>query len=107
MTDRTPDRRKRAASTSVPANVAAWFAGEAAAPVFTVCGYPGNVLARAWWQAWVAAHPNAPPPERFEWIASPPPACLHGSPYETAVAQARASYQRGVKLGIYNRKGNT
>ena len=64
-------RRRRQAADDIPADLAAWFAGEPRPPEkpdipWSALIVPDYVLLGERWQAWKAAHPDAKPPAGFE-----------------------------------------
>jgi hypothetical protein len=117
MTDRTPDRRKRGAGT-VPAALAAWFAGEPLpghrTPPWSAILWPWKVLIFERWRAFAAMHPGAKPPTGYEWIGGAPPKSVRDIPagmaaapphvrtmsFDDAVTAAKAQIRRATKKGI-------
>ena len=92
-------RRRTDAGSGVPADVAAWFAGEprkegANEVPWNALVYPGYMLLREWWEAWSKDRPGAKPPPGYEEIAEPPPARMHGMPYDEAMKMARDAFSQ-------------
>ena len=64
-------RRRRARTDDVPADLAAWFAGERPANYVPweaiLPGHEERLPER--WRTWSGAHPGVRPPAGYEWIA--------------------------------------
>lgn len=79
--------RRARADDRIPAELAAWFAGERepeAPPPWAALIPPECDLLQERWAAWVAEHPHAMPPAGWEWLVEGPPERRHGMPYEAA-----------------------
>lgn len=58
-------RRDATGGVQIPKSIAEWFAGERRVSFFA-SSPPHLYRLRAYWDAWVAKHPGAVPPEGFE-----------------------------------------
>jgi hypothetical protein len=78
----------------VPPELADWFAGkprpEGATDIpWSALLYPDHLLLYERWAAWSKEHPGARPPKGFEEIAKPPPARMHGLPWDEALRASK------------------
>lgn len=59
--------RRRRTGAAIPEPIRAWFTGERRS-TFLAAGLPHRGRLHEMWAEWVADHPDAKPPERYEWL---------------------------------------